>query len=139
MARGIGGTKKRGSKTKAPCPVCGQVMTKAGLVGHMAWKHGKDAKRPMLPSKARPVHEVMRKATAWDLSSPAHKLFCQLEKVAEKRQGEAYMADALPLIEAHMREYGVTEAQLYQQLEKQKRQYGEIQRLVKATWPKGIK
>jgi C4-type Zn-finger protein len=51
MARGVGGRKKRGSKTKALCPICQKRVTKAGLIGHMAWSHGKDATHPMLPSK----------------------------------------------------------------------------------------
>lgn len=33
---------------KAPCPICGKVMTKPGLVGHMRWEHGKDYKAPLL-------------------------------------------------------------------------------------------
>lgn len=57
---------KSGSKVKEACPVCGQVLTRAGMVGHMAWKHGKQSKAPLLPSKAMPRLEEKRKAAAYD-------------------------------------------------------------------------
>jgi hypothetical protein len=57
--------KKTGSKRKVECPICHKVMTSAGLIGHMAWKHGKDYKAPMFPSKALPVAEAREMAMAF--------------------------------------------------------------------------
>ena len=58
--------KKTGSKVQATCPICGKVMTKAGLIGHMAWKHGKQRDAPMLPSKAMPRIDEKQKAELYD-------------------------------------------------------------------------
>jgi len=58
--------KKTGSNVKATCSVCGKVVTKAGLIGHMAWAHGKDNKRPLLPSKVPANVELRRKAKGFD-------------------------------------------------------------------------
>lgn len=59
---------KSGSKVKVTCQLCGKVMTKAGLIGHMQWKHGKDHKAPML-DKPKPMQyqEARRKAQLFDL------------------------------------------------------------------------
>lgn len=54
---------KSGSKVRVICPVCGQEMTKAGLVGHMGWKHGRDHKAPMLPRDV--VKDSLVRAIAW--------------------------------------------------------------------------
>lgn len=58
---------KRGSKTKATCPICGKVLTTAGMIGHMHWKHGKDYKAPLL-DKPKPIGilEARRKAKDFD-------------------------------------------------------------------------
>lgn len=36
---------------KVPCPVCGKLYYRSGLVGHMRFKHGRDYRAPMLPVK----------------------------------------------------------------------------------------
>ncbi len=51
----------------AQCQLCGKKLTKAGLIGHMAWKHGRDHKAPMVPvDKPMPVGEARRKAHLFD-------------------------------------------------------------------------
>ena len=50
MARTI---TKSGSKVIQTCPVCGKSMTKAGLIGHMRFKHGRDHKAPMIPVEVK--------------------------------------------------------------------------------------
>jgi len=40
--------KKTGSNVIVPCPVCGKDYTRAGLIGHMRFKHGRDHKAPMI-------------------------------------------------------------------------------------------
>jgi len=57
--------KKRGSKVRVFCQLCGKVVTKAGLVGHMRWSHGRDDKAPMLRVE-HPAREARRKAVLWD-------------------------------------------------------------------------
>lgn len=57
---------KSGSKNKATCPICGKVVTRAGMVGHLSWKHGKQYKAPLLPSKGMIRAEERRKAEAYD-------------------------------------------------------------------------
>ena len=59
--------KKSGSNIKTPCPVCGKVMTRAGVIGHMHWKHGKDYKAPLLDiPKPIGIKEARRKAEEFD-------------------------------------------------------------------------
>jgi hypothetical protein len=59
--------KKSGSNIKTPCPVCGKVMTRAGVIGHMHWKHGKDYKAPLLDvPKPVPYGVAQRKAKELD-------------------------------------------------------------------------
>lgn len=50
----------------AQCTICGKRMSRAGLIGHMAWKHGKDRRAPLLPSKAMARSEEHRKARLYD-------------------------------------------------------------------------
>jgi hypothetical protein len=50
----------------ATCPECGKVMSKAGLPGHMSWKHGKDPKAPLLPARQNPTTVAHAKASLWD-------------------------------------------------------------------------
>jgi len=40
---------KTGSKVITTCSICGRQLTRAGLVGHMRFKHGRDWKAPMIP------------------------------------------------------------------------------------------
>lgn len=61
MARGIGGTKKRGSKVKVQCPICGVVLTKAGMVGHLRILHHRDHKAPLMPIQAEPYITKLEK------------------------------------------------------------------------------
>jgi hypothetical protein len=59
--------KKSGSNIKTPCPVCGKVMTRAGVIGHMHWKHGKDYKAPLLDlPKPIPYAAAQKKAAAFN-------------------------------------------------------------------------
>jgi len=123
---------KSGSKVKVTCPVCSKVVTKAGLIGHMAWKHGKDSRRPMLPSKARPRAEERRKAEMWDLSSPVHKLYCRMFPLHPKLS----LDEQASLANAFMAETGISKAELIAQLEEQERQKQEMLRLIRALYPK---
>ena len=79
MARTI---TKSGSKVLDTCPICGKVLTKAGLIGHMAWKHGKDNKAPSLPSKVMPRAEEKRKAQLFD-ALYVKRLFAENDAVKE--------------------------------------------------------
>ena len=69
MARTI---TKSGSKEKVTCPVCGKVYTKAGLIGHMRWKHGIDHKAPSKKVKkltvlrGKKADSAISKAELWD-------------------------------------------------------------------------
>jgi len=49
----------KSTKSKNPtmvnCPVCGKLLSKRGLAGHMQWKHKKQPGAPMLPSKVKPL------------------------------------------------------------------------------------
>ena len=66
-SRGRSNTKKRGSKTKVQCQICGKVVTKSGIVGHMHWKHGKDSKAPLLDKEKPMLYQVAkRKAKVLD-------------------------------------------------------------------------
>ena len=40
---------KTGSKVIVTCQICGKQLTRAGLIGHMRFKHGRDYKAPMIP------------------------------------------------------------------------------------------
>lgn len=51
---------KSGSKVKVTCQLCGKVMTKGGLIGHMRWKHGRDHKAPMVPVQRQPSIATLR-------------------------------------------------------------------------------
>jgi len=64
--------KKRVPKTKVPCSICGKVLTKPGMVGHMAWAHQKQYSAPMLPVEKpqMPVGEARRKAALLDALTP---------------------------------------------------------------------
>jgi ribosomal protein S26 len=58
--------RKRGSKTKVQCQLCGKVVTKSGFIGHMHWKHGKDFKAPLL-DKEKPMQYQVAKRKAKDM------------------------------------------------------------------------
>jgi len=58
--------RRRPEPQKVACPICGKVLSKRGMVGHMAWKHEKQYKAPMLPAKPHPVREARRKAALLD-------------------------------------------------------------------------
>jgi hypothetical protein len=115
---------KTGSKEKVTCQICGKVLTKAGLIGHMAWRHGKHHKAPMLQSKARPQAEVRRKASLYDIylkvreKMPLESLRNDLEWERQKHLGDdkAYMAESVPLIEAYCERHRLTHEELYNQL-----------------------
>lgn len=57
---------KTGSNVMVTCPLCGKVLTKAGLIGHMHWKHDRDYKAPMLSKGMLSYGEAMRKARLYD-------------------------------------------------------------------------
>ena len=44
----------------AQCQLCGKRFSRAGLAGHMAWKHGRDPKAPMMPVTTRPYIVELR-------------------------------------------------------------------------------
>jgi hypothetical protein len=59
--------------------LCGKELTKAGLIGHMRFKHGKDYKAPLLSvEKPMQVGEARLKAKAYDNLS---KLFDQVNEI----------------------------------------------------------
>lgn len=117
------GLKKR---TVAQCQLCGKRMSNAGLIGHMAWAHGKDHRRPLLASKPHPVREARRKAREYDALlleiPPIVRLRNRLEMLAVQHKGEAYMAEAMPMVTAYCQEQGVTEADLYRELSELQKQ-----------------
>lgn len=48
---------KTGSKVIVTCSICGRQLTRAGLVGHMRFKHGRDWKAPMI-SVEKPLNLI---------------------------------------------------------------------------------
>jgi len=44
----------------AQCQLCGKWFSRAGLAGHMRWKHGRDPKAPMLPVDRQPSMATLR-------------------------------------------------------------------------------
>ena len=56
---------KTGSKVIVNCSICGESKTRAGLVGHMRFKHGRDWKKPMIPVE-KPLNLIDARAAATD-------------------------------------------------------------------------
>jgi hypothetical protein len=52
--------KQKKAEQKVNCPICGKLLTKRGLAGHMQWKHGKQPSAPLLASKAKPLVAAQR-------------------------------------------------------------------------------
>ena len=48
----------------AQCQLCGKWFSRAGLAGHMQWKHGRDPKAPMVPASGRPYIVELRDRVA---------------------------------------------------------------------------
>ena len=44
----------------AQCQLCGMWFSRAGLAGHMRWKHGRDPKAPMVPVARQPSMATLR-------------------------------------------------------------------------------
>ncbi len=44
----------------AQCQLCGRWFSRAGLAGHMRWKHGRDPKAPMVPVDRQPSMATLR-------------------------------------------------------------------------------
>jgi hypothetical protein len=58
---------KRGSNVKEQCPICGKVMTRAGLIGHLRFKHHRDHKAPLMPVQSKPyITRLEGKALVYD-------------------------------------------------------------------------
>ena len=77
-SRGRSNTRKRGSNVKVQCQICGKVVTRSGIVGHMLWKHNKDSKAPLLDKEKPMLYQVAkRKAKDFDytIESLVAKLF----------------------------------------------------------------
>ena len=47
------------------CPICGELMSKRGMIGHMAWKHGKKHNEPLFESKQKPYISVLEERVAY--------------------------------------------------------------------------
>jgi hypothetical protein len=97
---------KSGSKNKATCPICGKVVTRAGMVGHLSWKHGKQYKAPLLPSKGMIRADERRKAELWDISHERDKAIVAAADEIEKafdagEQGEPFKAH-ISKVAAHL-------------------------------------
>ena len=69
MARTI---TKSGSKVQVTCSVCGRTMSRAGLIGHMRFKHGKDYKAPLFDVIKPDVAILKAKATLRRAGIEAH-------------------------------------------------------------------
>ena len=62
---------KRGSKVITTCSMCGGKYTRAGLVGHMRFKHGRDWKTPMIPiEKPMGITEARKAITHFGMRLP---------------------------------------------------------------------
>ncbi len=58
---------------KVPCPICGELYYRSGLVGHMRWQHKREYKAPLLPSKAEPYITTLERKVA--MSAESRKSF----------------------------------------------------------------
>jgi hypothetical protein len=89
---------KRGSKEKVGCQICGQVVTKAGLIGHMRWKHERLPNAPLIPvssERAQPVKaEVRRNASNWEKALRVAKLL-EENPTWKNENAVAIMSDTL--------------------------------------------
>jgi len=54
----------RAEAVKVNCSICGKLLSKRGLVGHMHWKHGKQYNAPLLAAKSKPYLMELREAIA---------------------------------------------------------------------------
>ena len=79
---------KSGSKVKVTCQICGKVVTKAGMQGHLRWGHKRDPKAPMLRVE-HPLTEARRKAALAD------RLFAFLSNEAEYSPADSLKANAM--------------------------------------------
>ena len=133
------------NRTAWTCPICGKQFTNAGRIGHMRWKHGKDHAAPLISvAKPYPVGEARRKASLYDgitadfvrmheeerTLANIKALHRRLRQVSEHKQGEAYMAESVPLVKEYMAKHNLTEAELYDQLAEEKRCFEKILELV---------
>ena len=92
---------------KAPCPICGKVMTKPGLVGHMAWKHGKDSKAPLLDvPKPMQYQEAKRKAELWEAGTKRDEAIfaavSELEKAHDAGETRLALTTHVVRVVAHL-------------------------------------
>lgn len=60
--------KKTGSNVITTCPTCGRQFTRAGLIGHMRFKHGQDYKNPAIKVK-KPLDLKQARSIIHDMAS----------------------------------------------------------------------
>lgn len=130
--------KKRAPKIKVPCQVCGKVLTRPGLVGHMAWAHQKQYKAPMLPVEKPmiPVGEARHKAALYDdivkmfenyKPSPFSQLMVKLERLGQGAQeNEAFLADFSGLIKEHAAKQGISYKNVLLEVKREKQLIDEL-------------
>ena len=133
--RGMARTKtKSGSKVIVTCPVCGNSYTKAGMIGHLRFKHGRDHKAPMIPI---PRPQGIYVLTGQKAISPAptvppiKQLYRNLSELMRAAPtSEAALADIEPVIKAYCSDHKTTVDKVYMQLEAEKKRHeAEIQRI----------
>lgn len=133
--------KKRAPKIKVPCQVCGKVLTRPGLVGHMAWAHQKQYSAPMLPveNPLIPVGEARHKAAQFDAivkmfenykPSPFTQLMGKLERLGQGAQeNEAFLADFSGLIKEHASKQGISFKSALAEVKREKQLIDEIAKI----------
>ena len=118
---------KSGSKEMVTCPVCGLVYTKAGMIGHLRFKHGRDHKAPMIPI-TRPGGEKAYwnkvAATLPPYEGSIHELYKKLRSVADQDKAKphaALLSDLEPVVNAYLADHDITAEELGRQLDREKR------------------
>jgi hypothetical protein len=81
---------KSGSKVMTNCPICGKAFTRAGVIGHMRFKHGKDYKSPLFNvEKPMSVVEARRKAHSYDVLTELFKKYSRYNKLVDRLEALA--------------------------------------------------
>jgi len=131
--------KKRGSNVIVNCDICGKPFTKAGLIGHLRFIHGKDYKAPLFDiEKPMPVKEAMQKARLYNAIPPIQNLYNQLQGIISDHPGITHEKEIelfKPLLEDYCRDNNITIDELFTQLDAEKKRRAQMDRILKNIVP----